>query len=206
MRTIKRLNIFIDESGDFGFVDGSSDLYAVSFTLHESSDSIATELKYLNEKLDMLNYDGMIHLAYLIAKRGDYSHFEFERRKSIFWAIFYFSSRVKVKIRTIIVDKKYINKKTQLNMALAREISKFINDNEGWICPRCKTVLSPNLTICPKCKIVIYYDNGQETLATILDTLFASNPNVERRIDFDHTKKRLFQVSDMLTVIDKLDY
>ena len=51
MVTIKRLNIFIDESGDFGFVDGSSDLYAVSFTLHESSDSIKNELKYLNEKL-----------------------------------------------------------------------------------------------------------------------------------------------------------
>ena len=49
-------------------------------------------------------------------------------------------------------------------------------------------------------------DNGQETLATILDTLFVSYPNVERRIDFDHKKKRLFQVSDMLTVIDKLDY
>lgn len=64
----------------------------------------------------------MIHLAYLIAKRGDYSHFDFERRKSIFWAIFYFSSRVKAKIKTIIVDKKYINKKMQLNMALAREI------------------------------------------------------------------------------------
>ena len=75
----KRLNIFIDESGDFGFVDGSSDLYAVSFTLHKSSDSIKTELKYLNEKLDMLNYDGMIHLAYLIAKRGEYSHFNFEK-------------------------------------------------------------------------------------------------------------------------------
>ena len=161
MIKIKRLNIFIDESGDFGFVNGSSDLYAVSFTLHESSDSIKAELKYLNEKLDMLNYDGMIHLAYLIAKRGDYSHFNFEIRKSIFWAIFYFSSRVKVKIRTIIIDKKYINKKTQLNVALAREISKFINNN---------------------------------------------HPNVERRIDFDHTKKRLFQVSDMLTVIDKLDY
>ena len=98
MITIKRLNIFIDESGDFGFVDGSSDLYAVSFTLHESSDSIQTELKYLNEKLTTLNYEGMIHLAYLIAKRGDYSHFDFERRKSIFWAIFYFSSRVKAQI------------------------------------------------------------------------------------------------------------
>ena len=112
MIIIKRLNIFIDESGDFGFVKGSSDLYAVSFTLHESSVSIETELKYLNEKLKSLNYNGMIHLAYLIAKRGDYSHFNFEKRKSIFWSIFYFSSRVKVKIKTIIIDKKYINKKT----------------------------------------------------------------------------------------------
>ena len=116
--------------------------------------------RLLNEKLTTLNYDGMIHLAYLIAKRWDYSHFDFERRKSIFWAIFYFSNRVKVKIRTVIVDKKYINKKTQLNMALAREISKFINDNQEYI--------------NSFDKIVIYYDNSQETLATILDTLFSS--------------------------------
>lgn len=192
MIAIKRLNIFIDESGDFGFVEGSSDLYAVSFTLHESSDSIETELEYLNKKLTALKYEGMIHLAYLIAKRGDYSHFDFETRKSIFWAIFYFSSRVKTKIKTVIVDKKYINKKMQLNIALAREIGQFINNNRDYL---------ESFD-----KIVIYYDNGQETLATILDTLFATNSKVERRIEFDHTKKRLFQVSDMLTVIDKLDY
>lgn len=192
MSTIKRLNIFIDESGDFGFVKGSSDLYAVSFTLYESSNSIENELKYLNRKLDELNYYGMIHLAYLVAKRGDYSQFDLERRKSIFWAIFYFSNRVKVKIRTVIIYKKYINKKMQLNMALAREIGQFINDNKAYF--------------DTFDKIVIYYDNGQETLVTILDTLFATNPKVERKIGFDHTKKRLFQVSDMLTVIDKLDY
>lgn len=192
MIKIKRLNIFIDESGDFGFVKGSSDLYAVSFTLHESSDSIQSELKYLNERLKKLNYEGMIHLAYLVAKRGDYSHFDLEKRKSIFWAIFYFSNRVKVKLKTIIIDKKYINKKMQLNMALAREIGQFVNDNREYL-----EAFD---------KIVIYYDNGQETLATILDTIFAINPKVERRVEFDHTNKRLFQVSDMLTVIDKLDY
>ena len=70
----RRLNIFIDESGDFGFVKGSSELYAVSFVLHESSNSIKNELAYLNEKLDNLNYNGMIHLAYLVAKRGDYAN------------------------------------------------------------------------------------------------------------------------------------
>lgn len=167
-------------------------MYAVSFTLHESANSIENELKYLNKKLDGLDYDGMIHLAYLVAKRGDYSHFDFERRKSIFWAILYFSNRVKVKIRTIIIDKKYINRKMQLNMALAREIGQFIKDNLEYI--------------DSFDKVVIYYDNGQETLATILDTLFATNPKIERRVEFDHRQKRLFQVSDMLTVIDKLDY
>ena len=120
MIIIKRLNIFIDESGDFGFVKGSSDLYAVSFTLHESSNSIVSELKYLNEKLKLLNYDGMIHLAYLVAKRGDYSHFDLERRKSLFWAIFYFSNKVKVKVRTVVIDKRYLNSKIQLNSALAK--------------------------------------------------------------------------------------
>ena len=117
----------------------------------------------------------MIHLAYLVAKRGDYSHFDLEKRKSIFWAIFYFSNRVKVKIKTIIIDKKYINKKMQLNIALAREIGKFITENKNYF--------------NSFDKIVIYYDNGQETLATILNTLFATNPNVQRRTEFNHAKK-----------------
>lgn len=173
-------------------MNGSSDLYAVSFTLHESANTITNELRYLNEKLNKLRYDGMIHLAYLVAKRGDYSHFSLEKRKSIFWSIFYFSVRVNVKIKTIIVDKRYINKKTQLNMNLARQMWQFIKENADYI--------------NSFDKIVIYYDNGQETLATLLDAVFATNPNIERRIDFDHKEKRLFQVSDMLTIIDKLDY
>lgn len=80
----RRLNIFIDESGDFGFVDGSSELYGVSFTIHESDDSISNDLEYLNNRLKKAQYDGMIHLADLVAKRGDYSHFDLEQRKDIF--------------------------------------------------------------------------------------------------------------------------
>ena len=125
MVTIKRLNIFIDESGDFGFTKGSSELYGVSFTIHESNDSIVNDLEYLNNRLKKANYDGMIHLADLIAKRGDYASFNLQQRKDIFWSIFYFSKRVKVKIHTIIVDKRFKNNKTQLNRELASEINNF---------------------------------------------------------------------------------
>ena len=37
-------------------------------------------------------------------------------------------------------------------------------------------------------RTVIYYDNEQETLI-MLNTLFAINTKVERRIEFDHIKK-----------------
>lgn len=55
-------------------------------------------------------------------------------------------------------------------------------------------------------KVVVYYDNGQEALGAIIDTLLINKTNVERRIEFDHKEKRLFQVSDMLTFVDKIVY
>lgn len=188
----RRLNIFIDESGDFGFVDGSSELYGVSFTIHESDNSIVDDLEYLNNRLKKAHYDGMIHLADFVARRGDYAHFDLEQRKNIFWSIFYFSKRVKVKIHTIIVDKRYKNNKTQLNRELAIEINKFFES------------ISDYMNEFEK--VVIYYDNGQEALGAIIDTLLITKNNIEHRIEFNHKEKRLFQVSDMLTVVDKIVY
>ena len=192
MIKIKRLNIFIDESGDFGFTKGSSELYGVLFTIHESNNSIINDLEYLNNRLKKAKYDGMLHLADLVAKRGDYSHFNLTQRKDIFWSIFYFSKRVKVKIHTIIIDKRFKNNKAQLNRELAVEINNFfemikdyMNEFE---------------------KVVIYYDNGQETLGAIIDTLLITRNNIEHRIEFNHKEKRLFQVSDMLTFVDKIVY
>ena len=188
----KRLNIFIDESGDFGFVDGSSELYGVSFTIHESDNSIVDDLEYLNNRLRKARYNGMIHLANLVARRGDYAHFDLEQRKNIFWSIFYFAKRVKVKIHTIIVDKRYKNNKAQLNRELAIEINKFFE------------LISDYMNEFEK--VVIYYDNGQEALGAIIDTLLITKKNIEHRIEFNHKEKRLFQVSDMLTFVDKIVY
>ncbi len=192
MITINRLNIFIDESGDFGFVNGSSDLYAVSFTFHDSSNSITKELEYLNNKLIEQNYSGMLHFAYLIAKRDDYSAFELSQRKKIFWTIFNFARKIPIKLKSIIIGKRYINNKKQLRKALLLALSQFIDENKDFF--------------NSFDKIIIYYDNGQETLSNILDIVFSISAKVERRVNFDHTQKRLFQVSDMLTFIDKLDY
>lgn len=191
MKIKRRLNIFVDESGDFGFSKGSSELYGVSFTIHESDNFIENDVAYLKDRLKKANYDGMIHLADLVARRGDYADFDFKRRKDIFWSIFYFSKRVKVKVHTIILNKKFKSEKG-FNRELAGKINDFLDSIGNYI---------DGFE-----KVVIYYDNGQGSLGRMLDTLLITKHNVEHRVQFDHKEKRLFQISDMLTFVDKMVY
>ena len=189
---MKRLNIFVDETGEFGFGKKSSLLYGVSFTFHEQNDDIMYELNKLNARLDKIGYTNMIHMADLIMRRGDYKNFDIAMRKSIFNFIYQFSRRISVKYKTIIIDKRYTNDIRTLRQRLSIEINKMIKEHEKYF--------------NKFDKIVMYYDNGQESLGTILDSIFFRFDGFEHRIDFDHKEKRLFQVSDMLTFIDKYDY
>ena len=150
------------------------------------------KIKYLNDKLDIIGYKGMIHMALLVAKRGEYSNYNLEKRRNIFWTLFYFILKSTLKIKTIVIDKKYQNTRKQLNKELFKQIEDFINNNKKYF-ERFE-------------KIYIYYDNGQEQLNYILDSAFSSFSNVEKIVEFDHEEERLFQVSDMLTFIDKLYY
>jgi len=189
---MKRLNIFVDETGEFGFENGASELYGVSFTFHEQDDDISNELIKLNDRLNRIGYTNMIHMADLIMKRGDYKNFNIPMRKSIFNSIYQFSRRIPVKYKTIIIDKKYTDNSRILKQKISLEINKMIKENKHYF--------------NKFDKIVMYYDNGQEVLGTILDSIFLQFDGFEHRIDFDHKEKRLFQVSDMLTYIDKYDY
>lgn len=189
---MKRLNIFVDETGEFGFGKGASELYGVSFTFHEHDDDIMLELTKLNERLERIGYTDMIHMADLIMRREDYRNFDIAKRKSIFNAIYNFSRKIPVKYQSIIIDKKYTDSARVLRQQLSSEINKMIKEHE---------------TYFEKFdQIVMYYDNGQETLGTILDSIFLRFDGFEHRIEFNHKEKRLFQVSDMLTYIDKYDY
>ena len=189
---MKRLNIFVDETGEFGFGEGSSKLYGVSFTFHDQDNDIMSEIIKLNSKLEKNGFTDMIHMADLIMKRKEYSNFSIEKRKSIFNSIYQFSRRIPVKYRTIIINKNYTDNGRILKQQLSYEINKMIKENDKYF--------------KKFDKIVMYYDNGQEVLGTILDAIFSRYENFEHRVEFNHKEKKLFQVSDMLTYIDKYDY
>lgn len=189
---MRRLNIFVDETGEFGFLKGASKLYGISFTFHDQNDEIVSEISKLNDRLERIGYTNMIHMADLIMKRGDYSRLDIKTRKDIFNAIYHFSRKIPVKYKTIIIDKKYADISSVLRQQIASEVNKMIKMHEEYF--------------NKFNQIVMYYDNGQETLGIILDSIFSRFDGFEHRADFNHKEKRLFQVSDMLTYIDKYDY
>lgn len=189
---IKRLNIFVDETGEFGYGVKSSMLYGISFTFHEQDNDISGELNNLNNRLMKIGYTNMIHMSDLIMRRGDYSKFDIKMRKSIFNSIYQFSRKIPVKYHTIIIDKRFIDNGNVLRKQIINEVNKMIKNNEGYF--------------NKFDKIVMYYDNGQEPLGYILDSLFIRFNSYEHRVKFDHVEKRLFQVSDMLTYVDKAIY
>ena len=127
---MKRLNIFVDETGEFGYGAGSSMLYGISFTFHEQDADISNELNNLNDRLKRIGYTGMIHMADLIMHRGDYSKFDIKDRKSIFNAIYQFSRKIPVKYHTIIVDKRYIDSGDVLRKQIINEINQICGMNQ----------------------------------------------------------------------------
>ncbi len=187
-----KLSIYVDESGDFGFINQSSILYVVSFVFYDHKISINKEIDNLNNRLKRIGYNDMIHMANLICNREEYKLYSIEKRKSIFNAIYQFTKKAPISYLSVIIRKDYINNKGQLRKKIEDIISDILIDKEDYF---------------DKFKeIVLYYDNGQKYLAKLLDKIFSRFDNFKHIVDFDHKENRLFQVADMLTYLDKFYY
>ncbi|MCI8330807.1 MAG: hypothetical protein HFE04_01760 [Bacilli bacterium] len=118
--------------------------------------------------------------------------FDLKNRKSIFYTFYNFARKIDIKLKSIVVDKRYSNTRLQLKKKLKDEMAKIIQHNYKYI--------------SSFKKVIVYYDNGQDSLSDIIMDAFLMFDNIELVSDFDHEDNRIFQVADMLTVIDKLCY
>mgnify|MGYP001864068631 FL=1 len=133
----------------------------------------------------------MIHTADLIRNKGDYKYLSINQRQSIFNSLFVFTKRSPIKLKSIIVSKKYTDTYKLLKKQLTIELNELVSNNYKFF--------------QKFDKIKIYYDNGQSQLTSILEDVF-KNFNISFISDFDKIKEKLFQVADMLTFMDKYYY
>ncbi len=188
----KRLNIFIDETGEFGFGKKSATYYGVSFVCHEQGDSIKKHLERLTERLEYLNFGSMVHMGELVAGHGDFEGMSIAERRKVYIQLYKFATSVPAYYHSVILDKRILNTNPILKNTISQEIQTFVLDNLEYL--------------QQFDEIKIYYDDGQKPLRKIIDNVFGRLGGYERKTEFNHTEKKLFQVADMLTYIDKLIY
>ena len=189
---MKTLSVFVDESGDFGPYSKHSPYYIVSMVFHNQSIDINQNIEKLNEELNSLGFKNhVIHTEPLIRKEEDYSNLSPNERRAIFSKLYYFALKTDIRYKSFIVYKNECNNEIELEAKIAKQLSRFVKDNIN-------TFLSYD-------KVILYYDNGQRQLNSILNTLFASelsNYEVRKAYQKDY---RLSQVADLMCTLKSLE-
>ena len=124
-----RLNIFIDETGEFGFKKGAAKFYGVSMVFHEQNSDITDALNQLNHRLDLLNFHAMIHMGDLVCGHGDYKDLDILSRRETYKSLYNFSSKVPTRYKTIIVEKRNLDNVSALQTAIEAKLKATIVDN-----------------------------------------------------------------------------
>lgn len=189
---MKKLSVFVDESGDFGMNNKSSPYYIITMVFHDQSFDIQDKIIRLEKELSNLGYkDHVVHTEPLIMRRGEYGYLSPLERKTIFQKMYHFAIKSKIRYKQFYFDKKEFKDVFELRARIAKEISLFLR--------------SKYQEISSYDKVILYYDNGQSEINNILNTVFATELSIhEVRLAYQKDY-RLSQVADMICTLRLLE-
>ena len=189
---MKELSVFVDESGDFGEYSTRSPYYIVSMIFHEQNIDIKNHIQHLDSKLNNLKYNiHAIHTEPLIRSEENYYGIPANDRRKILYELYYFALKCNISFKTFINEKfKYSDE-----FGLAAKISKDLNH-----------FLEKHIEYFNKFdKVIIYYDNGQKNITSILNTIFATQ-NINFIIKkVNPSEYKLFQVADLICTLELIN-
>lgn len=189
---MRKLSIFVDESGDFGEYAKHAPYYIVTMVFHNQDIDITRNINKLNDSLVKMGYGEKqaIHTEPLIRREKPYQYFLPNERRAIFSRLYYFTLNCDIKYKSFIFRKNEFENIFKLEARIARDLSLFIREN---------------LEYFQKFeKVILYYDNGQHELNRILNTVLATQLaeyDVRKVIPSDY---RLFQVADLICTLELL--
>ena len=192
---MSELGIFIDESG-FIEKDNSNninvrDLYIVSFVFHNKSMVINKDVKTFEDFLAENGFERNlpIHTMPLIRQQKPYKYLNSDMRKKLFYHLYQFMLRLKLKHKTFICDKGYCSSKKTIKKSLENYINQMVTDNYEYF--------------NKFDEIVIYYDKGQDYLTKILRNAFVTAlPNCRFKENVCQEDYRLLQCADMACALE----
>lgn len=182
---MKKLSIFVDESGDFGAYLPYSPFYIFTLVFHDQAISIVEDIEHLQQSLSVMQFPvtHCFHAGPIIRREEDYRDMDITERRRCLNKILAFARHLNVTYKSFVVEKLKDMDTVSLTMALTKQLSEFFLKHKQYF--------------DEYEKIIVYYDNGQIELSRILASAFTILlPQAEFRkvIPADY---RLFQVADL---------
>lgn len=189
---MKLLSIFIDESGDFDLKSIHSPFYLFTLVFHNQSNGISEQIKHLNHVLDR-DHKGIsyIHAGPLIRRENQYKHLSIDDRRHMFIQMYEFTRRCQINYKTFSYQKKNFKDKLDLEAKMAKDLRIFIEEKLGFF--------------NEFNEIVLYYDNGQNEITRVLNTIFNYSLNNVTFKKVYTTDYKLFQASDFICTMELLE-
>lgn len=188
---MKELSIFIDESGDFGAIKERPSYYLVTFVFHNQDNNIDQQVSKLEESVKNADFDvEYIHTGPVIRREGVFSKYSINERRKLLYKMLNFVNACPISYLTVVIDKKEAVDKVALSGKLAKTINISLSEHHDFF--------------SGFEKIIVYYDNGQSELSTILNAVFSIQfSNVEFR-KAEPQKYRLLQAADFICSMELL--
>ena len=190
--TKRRLNVFIDESGDLGNYNSVTEFYVLSFVFHDQKNDIKGHIERLNQSLrEHSKMDFAIHTEPLIRREEMYSDMTPTERRSIFTKLFFFTIGVNIQYRCFVFSKKNYKSSKSLLKCISNELHNYFLANKKMF--------------NKYDEIVVYYDNGQLPIKQTIMSLFTFLFNSFEMKKVLPVEYRLFQTADMICTMCLMD-
>ncbi|MDE7445311.1 MAG: DUF3800 domain-containing protein [Lachnospiraceae bacterium] len=188
---MKELSVFIDESGDFGELKERPAYYLVTFVFHNQDNSIEEQVSKLEESVHNLGFDvEYIHTGPVIRREEVFARYSIDERRKLLYKMLNFVNKCPISYLTVVVDRREAIDKITLSGKLAKEINRLMSEHIEFF--------------SGFDRIIVYYDNGQIELSTILNAVFSIQfSNVEFR-KAEPQKYRLLQAADFICSMELL--
>ena len=185
----KQLSIYIDETGDFGPYDSNTKIYGVGFVLCEDLDNCNPYLRQFHRRLKGKEAGEFpIHVGPLIRREGPYIDLIHEERLVLFDAIFDLLLESPISVLHTMIRKS----EKEADMEMAKALSNLVRDNLEYF----NSFES----------IVIYYDNGQSQLKSLLLGIFSANFLNFEMVLARQSEHPFMQLADLVASLALLNY
>ena len=187
------IEIFIDESGDFGPFDARCPYYIVTMVFHECTDPLYSDIQELEYRLSLIGLEEhCVHSSPAIRGEGAYHGVPLQLRRKLMSNFAAFVRKSKLRYKCFFVRKGQNVQQEQVLASLRDVMEGFINENYD--------------KLSSYAPIVVSYDKGQRQLSELIAEMFESRFTNVRLTKTLPISSRIFQVADFVCTLKRLVY